>query len=70
MEVIATVPRYGLDRQMENDKKASEEFVKLGAKLVDVDTMPFRAKVKPIQDRVAKESKAEDVLARIRELEK
>jgi TRAP-type transport system periplasmic protein len=71
MGVIATLPRYGLDRQLENDKKAMEEFVsKGGVTIVDVDTAAFRNKVLPIQDRVAKELKQESTLTRIRELEK
>lgn len=71
MEVIATIPRYGLDRQLENDKKAMDEFVsKSAVTVVDVDTASFRNKIVPIQDRVAKELKEESTLARIRELEK
>ena len=71
MEVIATVPRYGLDKQLDNDKKAIDELVnKFGVKVVELDTTPFRDKIKPIQDRLAKELKEENTLARIRELEK
>ena len=71
MEVIASVPRYGLDMQLENDKKAIDELVsKFGVKVVDLDTAPFKAKIMPIQDRLAKELKEENTLARIRELEK
>lgn len=71
MQVIATIPRYGLDRQLDNDKKAMEEFVgKSAVTVVDVDTSAFRKKILPIQDRVAKELKEESTLARIRELEK
>ena len=69
MEVIASVPRYGLDKQLENDKKAMDEFVsKSGVTVVDLDTAPFRNKIMPIQDRVAKELKEESTLARIRQL--
>lgn len=71
MQTGAEMAKYGQDKQLENDKKAIEELTsKHGVKDIKVDLAPFREKVAPLHDKIAKELGAEDVLARIRELGK
>lgn len=71
MDTGAEMAKYGLDKQQETDKKTLDEMVsKYGVKDIKIDVAPFKAKVLPLQDDVAKELKSEDILARIRELAK
>jgi tripartite ATP-independent transporter DctP family solute receptor len=71
METGAEMARYGLDKQLENDAKAMEELTsKYGVKDIKVDVAPFRDRVKPLHEQIAKELGSEDVLARIQELGK
>ncbi|WP_027363964.1 TRAP transporter substrate-binding protein [Desulfotruncus alcoholivorax] len=71
METGVEMARYGLDKQLENDNKALEELTsKYGVKDIKVDVTPFKERVKPLHEQIAKELKCEDVLARIQELGK
>lgn len=71
METGAEMAKYGLDKQLELDQKSLDKMVKENnLTVIDLDVAPFREKVAPLQDSIAKDLKTEDVLSRIRELGK